>query len=93
MRARVNSEWLTEGMYKQIESTIKRMIEAGDLVNPHNRPLFELLEAWQCLNGDEIGFDPEGKWARMECFDQTKQPMVQRSCEKALFWVTVFFVL
>ena len=45
-------------------------------------------EPWQLLNADEVGFDPEGKFSKIEAFAAYKKTQVLRCSEHALFWTS-----
>ena len=91
-RAQTNNLVLTELMYEEILKTIQLMIKDGALRNDENRPLTELLDAHQILNGDEVGFDPNGNPRRVECFEGRRKLYNHCTGEHAPFWATVFSV-
>ena len=91
-RAGTNALVLTEKMFEQIRKTIQTMVDEGALTNPHNRPLEDLLEPHQIMNGDEVGFDPEGCTGRVECFTGRRNMQSLTTSEHAAFWCTVFSV-
>ena len=68
-------------MFEQIHKTIQTMVDEGALTNPHNRPLEDLLEPHQIMNGDEVGFDPEGGTGRMECFTGRRKMQIPSGTE------------
>jgi len=85
-RAAANVPYLNAAMHKKIRAYYDEVLGKG--VEP---------DADQVWNGDEVGFDPNGKWGKVLCFKGERGERrggVSRiqTGERAPFWVTMFFV-
>jgi hypothetical protein len=68
---------------------IKKMYEnAGYPINEDGSGGPDASQIW---NGDEIGFDPNGKWGRVFTMEPRNRMFVLRDGERAPFWATMFF--
>eukprot|EP00734_Pompholyxophrys_sp_LG126_P000325 Pompholyxophrys_sp_v1_NODE_114_length_1891_cov_7.971678.p1 type:complete len:313 gc:universal NODE_114_length_1891_cov_7.971678:1309-371(-) len=79
--AKVSSHF--DSLFAKIEKMYSLHRAAGILKTPNPEPS-------QIWNGDEVGFDPKGKWTRVLAHKNTKVMRVTTG-EKAPFWVSVFF--
>jgi hypothetical protein len=81
-RATTNSTGLTAQLVRNIEEAYADARIKGDLKDGC------MPEPWQLLNADEVGFDPEGKFSKIEAFAAYKKTQVLRCSEHALFWTS-----
>ena len=81
-RATTNSTGLTAQLFQNIEEAYADARIKGDLKDGC------MPEPWQLLNADEVGFDPEGKFSKIEAFAAYKKTQVLRCSEHALFWTS-----
>ena len=80
-RASTNSEFLTHEMMEKIRKLY------DDVLGPGMEP-----DASQVFNGDEVGFDPSGTWARVLSLKGDRVNAMVGTGEKAPFWATLFFI-
>lgn len=83
-RAAANANYLNAELFGRIKEFFKKH---GIDFDKGEKP-----EADQMYNGDEIGFDPTGKWHRVISFIWDVQNNMCAAGEKAPFWVTVWFI-
>ena len=74
-RATTNSTGLTAQLFQNIEEAYADARIKGDLKDGC------MPEPWQLLNADEVGFDPEGKFSKIEAFAAYKKTQVLRCSE------------
>ena len=79
-----NNPLLTEEMFNKIEAMYEDHFQRGILKTRHP-------QAHQVFNGDEIGFDPTGRWGKVIRFAWDTANYTLGSAEKAPFWTTAWF--
>jgi hypothetical protein len=72
-RATTNSTGLTAQLFQNIEEAYADARIKGDLKDGC------MPEPWQLLNADEVGFDPEGKFSKIEAFAAYKKTQVSNA--------------
>ena len=85
-RAKAKSATLSKDMFDKIERMYKKHHEQGLLKCPSARPA-----ANQVVNGDEVGFDPTGRWGSVFSFKWDRLNSTLGTAERAPFWVSMFF--